>query len=52
MAEAFFALTSTFVMSRQVLGSRLGDYGLDLDEVVRQLLDIYLTGVGLGGERP
>jgi len=52
MAEAFFALTSTFVMSRQVLGSRLGDYGLDLDEVVRQLLDIYLTGMGLGGERP
>jgi len=51
MAEAFFALTSTFVMSRQVLGSRSGDYGLDLDEIVRQLLDIYMTGVGLAAER-
>jgi AcrR family transcriptional regulator len=50
MAEAFFALTSTFVMSRQVLGSRLGDHGLDLDDVVLQLLDIYLTGVGLGAK--
>jgi len=47
MAEAFFALTSTFVMSRLVLGSRFGEYGLDLDEVIRQLLDIYLAGVGI-----
>jgi hypothetical protein len=38
-------------MSRQVLGSRSGDYGLDLDEIVRQLLDIYMTGVGLAAER-
>jgi AcrR family transcriptional regulator len=49
MAEAFFALTSTFVMSRNVLGDRVGDYGLGLDEVVAQLLDIYLVGVGLKG---
>lgn len=47
MAEAFFTLTSTFVMSRTVLGDRVGDYGLTLDEVVAQLLEIYLVGVGL-----
>lgn len=47
MAEGFFALTSSLVMSRQVLGDRFGEYGSDLDEVVRQLLDIYMTGIGL-----
>ncbi len=51
MAEAFFALTSGFVMSRQVLGERFGDYRLELSVVARQLFEIYLTGVGLGGER-
>lgn len=45
MAEAFFAMTSSFVMSRQVLGSRFGSYGLELDEVVRQLFEIYWRGV-------
>lgn len=47
MAEGFFALTSTLVMSRQVLGEAFGDS--DLDEVVRQLLDIYMTGIGVKG---
>ncbi len=47
MAEAFFALTSTYVMSRLVLGSRFGEYGLDLDEIARQLLEIYVAGVGV-----
>lgn len=51
MAEAFFALTSTFVMARQVLGERSATYGLEIDEVVRQLLEIYMAGVGLKKER-
>jgi len=45
MAEAFFAMTSSFVMSRQVLGTRFATYGLDMDEVTRQLFEIYWTGV-------
>lgn len=48
MAEAFFALTSSLVMSRQVLGDRFGNYGMELDEVIRQMLGIYLTGIGVG----
>lgn len=47
MAEAFFALTSSLVMTRQVLGKRYGHYGLEFDEIVRQLLDIYLAGIGV-----
>lgn len=35
-------------MSRQVLGDRFGNYGMELDEVIRQMLDIYLTGIGVG----
>ena len=47
MAEAFFALTSTLVLSRQVLGreTTLGDVAAD--EVDRQVLELYLTGIGL-----
>jgi len=46
MAEAFFALTSQVVMSRQVLGSSLGiHYEMPLDSVSAQLLEIYLAGV-------
>lgn len=52
MAEAFFALTSTLVMSRQVLGDGVAGYDLPLDEVVRQLVELFLAGVSpRGGER-
>ncbi len=51
MAEAFFALTSTFVMSRLLLGERLAGVGPQMDEAARQMLEVYLTGVGLKRER-
>ena len=51
MAEAFFALTSTLVMSRQVLGNGDAPYDVPMEEVSRQLLELYMTGVGPGGER-
>lgn len=51
MAEAFFALTSTFVMSRLLLGERFADYGLDSDEIARQMFEIYLAGVGAKAAR-
>ncbi len=46
MAEAFFALTSQTVMSRQVLGG-MSDaaYDMPFDEVSGQLLQIFLAGV-------
>ena len=47
MAEAFFALTSTLVLSRQVLGRGAVADDLAADEVERQLLDLFMTGVGL-----
>ena len=47
MAEAFFALTSTLVLSRQVLGRGAVADDLAADEVQRQLLDLFMTGVGL-----
>jgi AcrR family transcriptional regulator len=43
MAEAFFALTSTMVMSRQVLGG--AQYEMPADQVTAQALDIFLKGV-------
>ena len=46
MAEAFFALTSQTVMSRQVLnGTSEAPYGMPLDEVSGQLLKLLLAGV-------
>ncbi len=51
MAEAFFVLTSTFVMSRLLLGERLAGAGPQLDEAARQMLEIYLAGVGAKRER-
>ena len=51
MAEAFFALTSTFIMSRLLLGERLPGLRPELDETARQMLEIYLAGVGLKRER-
>jgi len=51
MAEAFFALTSTLVMSRQVLGAGGTRGDVATEEVNRQVLDLYLTGVGLKGAK-
>lgn len=49
MAEAFFAITSGLVMSRQALGERgAGAAGMPLHDVVEQAMDLYLTGIGLG----
>ena len=46
MAEAFFALTSQTVMSRQVLrGASEAAYDMPFDEVSRQLLEVFLAGV-------
>jgi AcrR family transcriptional regulator len=47
MAEAFFALTSTLVMSRQLLGNGEVSYDLPVEEVSRQVLELFLSGVGL-----
>jgi AcrR family transcriptional regulator len=47
MAEAFFALTSTLVLSRQVLGGGATSDELPPGEVNRQLLDLYFAGIGL-----
>jgi len=43
MAEVFFALTSTMVMSRQLLGG--AQYEMSQDQVNAQALEIYLSGV-------
>jgi AcrR family transcriptional regulator len=51
MAEAFFALTSTYVMSRQVLGEGFAGYGMELEEIVRQLVELYLVGIGVKGKQ-
>jgi len=46
MAEAFFALTSQMVMSRQVLGgSSEPAYGMSSRSVTEQLVEIFLAGV-------
>jgi len=46
MAEAFFALTSQIVMSRQVLGASLGaGNDMPMDQASAQLLEIFLAGV-------
>jgi len=44
MAEAFFAMTSSFVMARDIVGGGTDDE-LPLDEVVRQMVEIYWAGV-------
>lgn len=45
MAEAFFTLTSTLVMAREIVGGDSGGHGLPLDDVVRQLMQLYWDGV-------
>jgi AcrR family transcriptional regulator len=47
MAEAFFALTSTMVMSRQLLGRVAMPDDVPADEVSRQALELYFSGIGL-----
>jgi len=47
MAEAFFALTSTLVMSRQLLGRATAPAVVQMDEASGQMLELYLTGIGL-----
>lgn len=46
MAEAFFALTSTYVMSRQVLGDRIGAGSDEPEEIAGRMMEIFLSGVG------
>ena len=43
MAEVFFAVTSTMVMSRQVLGG--AHYDMPTEAVTAQVLEIYMNGV-------
>lgn len=45
MAEAFFTMTSTFVMAREIVGGDLGSYDVPLEEVVRQMMVLYWDGV-------
>lgn len=45
MAEGFFLLTSTLVMTRQVLGDRTGAAdAMPAEQAVEQLVDIFLEG--------
>ncbi len=50
MAEAFFAMTSTQVIAREILhlGNRSGE---TQDEVIRQLVEMFCTGVLVDGGR-
>lgn len=47
MADVFFALTSSLAMSRTFLGDGHVSYDMPEEEVGRQVLELYLTGVGL-----
>lgn len=47
MADAFFALTSTYVMSRMLLGSAAAQ-GLSNEEAVRGLVQVLLNGIETG----
>ncbi len=52
MAEAFFALTSQVIMSRQVLrGTSAPAYDMPLEGAAAQLLEVFLDGVAVRGER-
>jgi AcrR family transcriptional regulator len=50
IADAFFALTSTFVMSRMLLGAG-PSADIPNEEAVRQLVDVLLAGVGSEASR-
>jgi len=50
IAEAFFALTSGVIMSRQVMsGESEPPYGMTIHEAAGQLLEIFMAGVGTTG---
>jgi AcrR family transcriptional regulator len=50
LAEGFFLLTSTLVMSRQLLGPAMGtEYGVPAEVAVDQLVELYLRGAIAGG---
>ncbi len=51
MAEGFFALTSTLVMSRQLLGSGEDLPTMPVENVVQQLVEVYLTGIWNSGRQ-
>jgi AcrR family transcriptional regulator len=51
MAEAFFALTSQLVMSRQVLDATGEIHSVPLGEAVRQTLGLFFSGVRAVGRR-
>lgn len=51
MAEAFFALTSQLVMSRQFLGDAGTSYELSVEEVTNQAFEVYWAGVRAEGAR-
>lgn len=44
IADAFFALTSTYVMSRMLLGGH-GTAQVSHEQAVRQMVDVLLTGI-------
>ncbi len=44
LAEAFFSLTSTLVMSRQLLGSPTPPTAADVEPLVEQLITLYWSG--------
>jgi AcrR family transcriptional regulator len=50
LAEAFFGLTSSYVMYRMVMG--IGDLPEDVatDEGIEQLFDVFWSGAALGGD--
>lgn len=51
MAEGFFLLTSTLVMTRQLLGAGMATkYEVPVEAAVDQLVELYLTGVLVKGE--
>lgn len=51
VAEGFFALTSTLVMSRQVLGAGYPGYDVPVQDVVSRLVEIFLAGLAPEEER-
>jgi AcrR family transcriptional regulator len=50
MSEAFFATTSSVVMMRTFLGGGARPYEMDPDEVVEQLVELFLSGVLAGSD--
>jgi AcrR family transcriptional regulator len=52
MSEAFFAVTSSVVMMRTFLGGGERPYAMGPDEVVEQLVELFLSGVTEQGRIP